>query len=78
MSTLFESTVEEIFTKFDVKQTGILNYDLFKAFTDTIGRHLNPNIFEELCKQFDSTYYSQQAQSAMKARKSKSEIMVQI
>lgn len=38
MSTLFESAVEEIFTKFDVKHTGVLNYDLFKAFTDTVGR----------------------------------------
>lgn len=38
MSTLFEATLEEIFNKFDVKQTGVLDYDLMKAFADTVGR----------------------------------------
>ena len=58
MSLLFEKTVEAIFKRFDVNQTGILTYPLFKAFCDSVGRKLNPQIFDQLLSILVSTKYT--------------------
>lgn len=55
MSPTFESAVEEIFNKFDVSQTGILTYALFKAFCDSVGHEMAEPIFSKYLSQFTST-----------------------
>ena len=55
MSVLFELTIDSIFNKFDVKQEGILTYNLFKAFCDSVDRKMNPTIFDSLVNLLVST-----------------------
>ena len=58
MSVLFESVAEEIFNKFDVEQTGILTYPLFKAFCDTVNHPMSPSIFNEQLGKLLSTKFT--------------------
>ena len=58
MTLIFESTVEEIFNKFDVQQTGVLTYPQFKAFYLTVGKDCTPEDFEGILSSYTSTLFA--------------------
>lgn len=55
MSMLFESTVCDIFRKFDMLLHRELGYSEFKGFCDCVGRSISENEFNGLLSKFAST-----------------------
>ena len=55
MSLIFETTIEEIFNKFDVEQLGVLTYPYMLAFCNTVERKMKPSIWNEFLVNFNST-----------------------
>ena len=68
MSLVFESAVEEIFSKFDVAQTGIMTFELFKTFCDSVNRKMTPEIFADNLRQLTSTQFSKSEKHARKSK----------
>lgn len=55
MSTLFESTVNDIFRKFDMVLNKELGYLEFKGFCDCVGKEMSEAEFNDILGKFSST-----------------------
>lgn len=55
MSTLFESTANDIFRKFDMLLNRELGFLEFKGFCDCVGKEMSEGEFNEILNKFSST-----------------------
>jgi hypothetical protein len=55
MSTLFESTANDIFRKFDMVLNKELSYLEFKGFCDCVGKEMSESEFNDILGKFSST-----------------------
>ena len=55
MSMLFESTVSDIFRKFDMLLNRELGYSEFRGFCDCVGRATSEQEFNQILSRFSST-----------------------
>lgn len=77
LSLVFESTIEEIFAKFDIDQSGVLTYPEFRAFCDTVGRRCKPEMFSEFLRLNTSTQYSKDGALAKSLKRRSDTVMSQ-
>jgi len=63
MSALFESTVEDIFKKFDMLMNKELGYCEFKGFCDCVAKVMTENEFSVILERYSSTKFMYEAQN---------------